>query len=206
MKKFIVLMAFVMSIFVVPAFANDGAVKKVPTATSGYVKKDKAYWTRVWYEKQAKRKARGKKSYTSKRYRKSSKKRTRYSKRRTKRRGSRGAGVVAKVDLSSQRMRVYKNGVHQYTWKVSSGRAGYGTPTGSWSIKRMHKRYFSKKYHGAPMPYAMFYNGGFAVHGTGSIKRLGRRASHGCVRLHPSNAARLFSMVRQSGGRVVVTY
>lgn len=204
MKKFIVLVAFVMSIFVVPAFASEGATTKIKTATSGYVKKDKAYWTRVWYEKQARRKARAKKAYRSNtRSRKVSKKRTRSSKRRSYRGG---AGVVARVDLSSQRMRVYKNGVHKYTWKVSSGRAGYRTPTGSWSIKRMHKRYFSKKYHGAPMPYAMFYNGGFAVHGTGSISRLGRPASHGCVRLHPSNAAKLFSMVRQSGGRVVVTY
>ncbi len=207
MKKFIVLMAFVMSIFVVPAFASDGATTKVKTATSGYVKKDKAYWTRVWYEKQARRKARKKSYRSSKSYRKSYKKRSRYSKRRSKRRNSRiGGGVVAKVDLSSQRMRVYKNGVHQYTWKVSSGRSGYRTPTGSWSIKRMHKRYFSRKYNGAPMPYAMFYNGGFAVHGTGSISRLGRPASHGCIRLHPSNAAKLFSMVRRSGGRVTVTY
>ena len=118
----------------------------------------------------------------------------------------RSYGVVAKVNLSKQRMYVYENGRHKYTWKISSGRAGYRTPTGSYGIHRMHKRYFSKKYHGAPMPYAMFFRGGYAVHGTNAISRLGRTASHGCIRLHPSNAAKLFSMVRRKGGRVSITY
>lgn len=124
----------------------------------------------------------------------------------TKKRKKRSYGVVAKVNLSTQRMHVYENGRHRYTWKISSGRAGYRTPTGSYTIHRMHKRYFSKKYHGAPMPYAMFFHRGYAVHGTGSIKRLGRTASHGCVRLHPSNAATLFSMVQRKGGRVSISY
>ncbi len=113
--------------------------------------------------------------------------------------------VVARVDLSSQRMKVYRGGRLLYTWKVSTGRSGYGTPTGTWRIHRMHKRYFSRKYDNAPMPYAMFYYRGFAVHGTSSISRLGRRASHGCVRLHPDNARKLFSLVRRSGGTVKVT-
>ena len=114
--------------------------------------------------------------------------------------------VVARVDLSSQRMNVYRRGRLLYTWKVSTGRRGYGTPTGTWRIHRMHKRYFSRKYDNAPMPHAMFYYRGFAVHGTTSIKRLGRRASHGCVRLHPKNAAKLFSLVRRHGGTVKVRY
>jgi len=135
-----------------------------------------------------------------------------YSKKKSKKRSykkrskRRSYGVVAKVNLSTQRMHVYQNGRHKYTWKISSGRAGYRTPTGSYGIHRMHKRYFSKKYHGAPMPYAMFFRGGYAVHGTNSIGRLGRTASHGCIRLHPSHAATLFSMVRKRGGRVSITY
>lgn len=114
--------------------------------------------------------------------------------------------VLAKVDISSQRMKVYRGGRLLYTWKVSTGRRGYGTPTGTWRIHRMHKRYFSRKYDNAPMPYAMFYYRGFAVHGTSSIKRLGRPASHGCVRLHPDNARKLFSLVKRNGGTVKVTY
>lgn len=116
------------------------------------------------------------------------------------------AGVHAKVNLSTQRIHVYQNGRHRYTWKISSGRGGYRTPTGSYRIGRMHKRYFSRKYNNAPMPYAMFFRGGYALHGTNQVSRLGRPASHGCIRLHPSNAATLFSMVRRSGGRVSITY
>ena len=115
-------------------------------------------------------------------------------------------GVHARINLSTQRIRVYENGRHRYTWKISSGRSGYRTPTGTWSIKRMHKEYYSRKYDNAPMPYAMFFHGGYALHGTNAIRRLGRPASHGCIRLHPSNAAKLFSMVRSKGGKVSISY
>jgi lipoprotein-anchoring transpeptidase ErfK/SrfK len=49
------------------------------------------------------------------------------------------------------------------------------------------------------MPYAIFYDGHYAVHGTEDIGRLGRPASAGCVRLHPDNARVLFEMARQEG-------
>ena len=109
------------------------------------------------------------------------------------------AGVVAKIDISQQKMRVYVNGRHRYTWAVSTGRRGYGTPTGSYSVKRMHRTYYSRKYHGAAMPHSIFFRGGYAVHGTSHIRQLGRPASHGCVRLHPSNARKLFNLVRRHG-------
>lgn len=117
------------------------------------------------------------------------------------------AGVVAKIDLSQQRMRVYVDGRHKYTWAVSTGRGRYRTPTGSYSVKRMHARYFSRKYNNAPMPHSLFFRGGYAVHGTNHISALGRPASHGCVRLHPSNARALFNLVRRHGpgnSRIVI--
>lgn len=63
----------------------------------------------------------------------------------------------------------------------------------------MHRMWYSKKYDNSPMPFSIFFQGGYAIHGTGSIKRLGTPASHGCVRLHPSNAARLYALVKQAG-------
>lgn len=199
MKKLLVFMAFVMSLFTLPAFADAGKKISVPSTSKAYVKKDKAYWTRVWYQKQAKKN----RKYKNRKY----SKRRKYKKsRRVSKRRSYGGRILAKVDLSSQRMNVYEGGRLRYTWKVSTGRKGYRTPTGTWRVHRMHKEYYSKKYHGAPMPYAMFYYRGFAIHGTGSISRLGRPASHGCVRLHPSNAAKLFAMIRRKGGTVKVTY
>jgi lipoprotein-anchoring transpeptidase ErfK/SrfK len=118
------------------------------------------------------------------------------------------AKVVAHIDLSSQRMTVKLNGKPQYTWRVSTGRAGYGTPTGTFRPQRLERSWYSRKYDMAPMPHSIFFHGGYAIHGTTSIRRLGRRASHGCVRLHPSNAAKLYSLVRQHGmgnTRVVIT-
>jgi lipoprotein-anchoring transpeptidase ErfK/SrfK len=47
----------------------------------------------------------------------------------------------------------------------------------------------------------VFFHGGYAIHATGAIRNLGRPASHGCVRLHPSNAAALYSLVQQYGPR-----
>ena len=111
----------------------------------------------------------------------------------------RQSGVLAKIDLSAQRMSVYQNGRLKYTWKVSSGRKGYRTPLGNYRPTRMYKRYFSKKYYNSPMPNSIFFRGGYAIHGTNAEKRLGRVASHGCIRLSRANAAKLYSLVQRSG-------
>jgi lipoprotein-anchoring transpeptidase ErfK/SrfK len=49
------------------------------------------------------------------------------------------------------------------------------------------------------MPYSIFYNGHYAVHGTDQVGRLGRPASSGCIRLHPSNAAVLYGLAQREG-------
>ena len=51
------------------------------------------------------------------------------------------------------------------------------------------------------MPYSIFFLRGYAIHGSYETKYLGRPASHGCVRLHPANAAALYSLVQQSWRR-----
>jgi lipoprotein-anchoring transpeptidase ErfK/SrfK len=51
------------------------------------------------------------------------------------------------------------------------------------------------------MPHAIFFHGGIAIHGSYEIAQLGGPASHGCVRLHPANAAVLFGLVREEGMR-----
>ncbi|MBN8907504.1 MAG: L,D-transpeptidase [Rhodospirillales bacterium] len=118
------------------------------------------------------------------------------------------ASVEARVSLSSQRMYVSVNGVRKYSWAVSTGRSGYGTPTGSYRPQRLEKMWYSSKYDNAPMPHSVFFRGGYAIHGTNSVSRLGSRASHGCVRLAPGNAATLYSLVAKYGmgnTRVVIT-
>ncbi len=109
------------------------------------------------------------------------------------------ASLLVKVDRSEQRMRVYVDGQLYYVWPVSTGRGRYRTPTGShrpYLLKRFHR---SRKWYNSPMPYSIFYRGGYAIHGTNAIRRLGRPASHGCIRLHPSNARELFYLIKDYG-------
>lgn len=117
--------------------------------------------------------------------------------------------LVAHVDLSSQTMTVKKDGRILYNWPVSTARSGYRTPTGKWSPTRMHKMWYSRKYDMSPMPYSIFFYGGYAIHGTNAVSRLGRPASHGCVRLHTDNARKLYDLTRKVGAtnmRVVITH
>jgi lipoprotein-anchoring transpeptidase ErfK/SrfK len=111
------------------------------------------------------------------------------------------ADVVVQIDKSSQRMSVSVDGAARYNWPVSTGRSGYGTPSGVFHPQSMARHYFSRKYYNAPMPHAIFFYHGFAIHGTNDLARLGGPASHGCVRLHPSHAAALFALVQRNGPR-----
>ncbi|MAZ15156.1 L,D-transpeptidase [Oricola sp.] len=117
--------------------------------------------------------------------------------------------LVAHVDLSSQTMTVKKDGRTLYNWRVSTARSGYRTPTGKWSPTRMHEMWHSRKYDMSPMPYSIFFYGGYAIHGTNAVSRLGRPASHGCVRLDTRNARKLYQLTKQVGPqnmRVVITH
>jgi len=113
--------------------------------------------------------------------------------------GAAFAGLVAQIDLSSQRMHVFVNGKPAYTWKVSTARPGYRTPTGTYKPTNLVRYHRSTIYDGSPMPYSIFFYKGYAIHGSYETKHLGRPASHGCIRLHPSNAARLYSLVKRYG-------
>ena len=109
------------------------------------------------------------------------------------------AGVLVQIDRSSQRMLVQVDGKPTYLWPVSTGRGGFGTPAGRFRPQWMARSWFSTKYYGSPMPHSIFFHKGYAIHGTNYISRLGGPASHGCVRLHPANAATLFHLVRRFG-------
>jgi lipoprotein-anchoring transpeptidase ErfK/SrfK len=109
------------------------------------------------------------------------------------------SSIVARVDISAQRMDVFVDGFPRHSWPVSTARSGYVTPTGAYRAQRLERMWYSRKYDNSPMPHSIFFHGGYAIHGTNYVKRLGTPASHGCVRLHPSNAAELYSLVRANG-------
>ena len=118
------------------------------------------------------------------------------------------AKVEAVVNVRSQQMIVKVDGEVRHVWKVSTARRGYITPKGVYAPKRMHVKYYSKKYYNSPMPYSIFFKGGYAVHGTNAVKALGAPASHGCIRLATSNAKALYQLVQSYGpgkAKIVIT-
>lgn len=102
------------------------------------------------------------------------------------------------IDLSEQEMFVQTPSGNAL-WPVSTGRQGYRTPSGTYTPYRITEMHYSKKYDDAPMPFSIFFKGGYAIHGTYDVKRLGRPASHGCVRLHPEAAQSLYGVVEYYG-------
>ena len=116
--------------------------------------------------------------------------------------------LVAKVNLSSQRMNILVDGKLRHSWKISSGAKGFHTPTGSYKPYLIETMHYSKKYDNAPMPHSVFFRGGYAIHATGSVRRLGSPASHGCVRLSPGHARQFFKLVqryKKAGTRIRVS-
>ena len=109
-----------------------------------------------------------------------------------------GAEIVVAINKSKQRMTVLVDGVERHVWKISTGLGG-GPPSGTYHPERLERKWFSHKYGWSPMPHSIFFFKGYAIHGTIYVSRLGKTASHGCVRLHPTNAATLFGMVRSYG-------
>lgn len=115
------------------------------------------------------------------------------------------AQILAKINLSTQRMNVFVDGAAVYSWPVSTARPGYRTPVGTFKPTALVRYHRSTIYSGSPMPYSIFFLRGYAIHGSYETKYLGHPASHGCVRLHPSNAAALYSLVqRQGAGNTVI--
>ena len=111
-----------------------------------------------------------------------------------------GSVVLINIDKARQRMIVFMDGAEQYNWPVSTGLRGYSTPSGTYTASSMHEMWYSKEWDDAPMPHAVFFTkDGHAIHGTDEVKRLGKPASHGCVRLSPKNAAALYSLVGKNG-------
>jgi L,D-transpeptidase-like protein len=109
--------------------------------------------------------------------------------------------VLVYVDLTRQRATVYRNGVRIGVSTISSGKDGYETPTGDFTILEKNKEHHSKTYDDASMPYQQRLTWmGVAMH---AVNLPGFPASHGCVRLPMEFAKQLFD-VTPMGGTVVI--
>lgn len=110
--------------------------------------------------------------------------------------------VLLVVSLATQRAILYRNGLPIAISTVSTGRPGYRTPTGIFTVLQRHVEHYSSLYNNAPMPYMQRLTwGGVALHG-GNLP--GFPASHGCIRL-PQEFARLLYGATHLGMTVVVT-
>jgi len=113
------------------------------------------------------------------------------------------AAVHVYIDLSTQTMHV-QSSTGSYSWPISTARAGYVTPRGTFSPIYMTRMTHSTLYNNAPMPHAIFFHSGWAIHGTTHVGQLGHTASHGCVRLSPAHAAQLYQMVEAEGASITI--
>lgn len=110
--------------------------------------------------------------------------------------------IVVTISVPKQQLTVVVDGVEKYVWPVSTGRDGVAiTPAGTFRVQSMNQHAVSRLFNNAPMPWAIFYDGHYAIHGTTAIHLLGRTASMGCTRLHPDNAKILFEMVKARGAQ-----
>lgn len=108
--------------------------------------------------------------------------------------------LVIVASLDEQRLYVYRNGVAIGISPISSGRKGYETPTGVYTILQKEREHRSNLYEDAPMPYMQRLTwDGVALH-AGTLP--GHAASHGCIRLPQAFAGKLFEATRR--GDVVV--
>lgn len=116
--------------------------------------------------------------------------------------------LYAEVDKSKQKLYLYLLGELKDSFAVSTGKGVHETPNMDMRPQGpVVTKYSSKKFPGGNymqlgnMPYAIFLRNGYAIHGTtpGNFAKLGTKASHGCVRVHPDNAKVLNSLVKTVG-------
>lgn len=116
--------------------------------------------------------------------------------------------LFAEVNKTKQALYLYIGGELKDSFPVSTGMRKFETPDISQRPRGpLLMKYKSRKFPGGNymglgnMPYAVFIRGGYAIHGTtrGNFAKLGRPASHGCIRLHPNNARVFFELVKRIG-------
>ena len=84
---------------------------------------------------------------------------------------SKGSSILIAIDKTTQKMSVFVDGTKKYDWRVSTGRPGYSTPSGTYTATSMNEVWYSKEWDNAPMPHAIFFmTDGHALHGSYEVK------------------------------------
>ena len=110
--------------------------------------------------------------------------------------------LLLTIDLTAQRLLVYRDGALMAATAISTGSLGRETPTGVFTVLAKEVRHRSTTYDDAPMPYMQrLTEKGIAIH-AGDLP--GYRASHGCIRLPNEFAKRLYG-ITAIGTPVMIT-
>jgi len=105
------------------------------------------------------------------------------------------------VSIDNQKVTLFSNGVRVAQGPVSTGVPSHPTPTGVFSIIEKDRYHHSNLYSNAPMPYMQRITwSGVALH-EGPLP--GYPASHGCIRMSPDFARKLWP-ITNLGVRVIV--
>lgn len=109
------------------------------------------------------------------------------------------------IDLSEQRLNAWEGDTLVFSASVSTGRSDEPTPTGMFSVQsKVEKAWMQGENYDIPnVPYAMFYSGNYAIHGTYWHEEFGSPVSSGCINLPIDQAAWLFNWA-EVGTPVVV--
>jgi lipoprotein-anchoring transpeptidase ErfK/SrfK len=107
-----------------------------------------------------------------------------------------------RVFLKAQFFGFYELGKLSFWGPVCTGAKGHETPRGKFRVLLKARRYFSREWGGAAMPYSVqFTAGGHFLH-VGEIRP--KPSSHGCVRLREEDAVRIFRTVK-SRDPIIIT-
>lgn len=85
------------------------------------------------------------------------------------------------ISIGEQKLRAYDGGQLVFETRVSTGREGKRTPTGSFHAISKELMHYSTLYEYAPMPFSVRFHGNFYIHGFIVVPDY--PASHGCIRL-----------------------
>jgi lipoprotein-anchoring transpeptidase ErfK/SrfK len=130
--------------------------------------------------------------------------------------------IAIKVSLSARELRVVQDGATVATYGVAVGRPSHPTPTGSfrtgdivwnpswrpppvaWAAKKHYEPpgAASNPMQGVKIYFQAPY---YFIHGTNNPESIGEAASHGCIRMVPSDAKALARRIERAGGNVPLT-
>ncbi len=114
-------------------------------------------------------------------------------------------GRWIEIDLSQQRLTAWNGRTRVRSFIVSTGKQRTPTRRGTFTVQSKYRstRMRGRGYNVANVPYAMYYSGGYAIHGAYWHKRFGTPVSHGCVNLRVSQARWLYNWAPR-GTKVVI--